>query len=44
MAQIIQSLPNKKAPGATGVRNSFLKAMGLQLVAALALVTKACLD
>ena len=44
VAQVIQSLPNKKAPGATGVPNSFLKAMGPQLVAALTLVTQACLD
>ena len=44
MAQVIQSLPHKKAPEATGVPNSFLKAMGPQLVAALTLITQACLD
>ena len=44
MTQIIQSLPNKKAPGAMGVPNSFIKAMGPQLVAALTLITQACLD
>ena len=44
IAQVIQSLPNRKAPGITGVPNSFPKAMGPQLAAALALVTQACLD
>ena len=44
MAQVIQSLLNKKAPGATDVPNSFLKAMGPQLVAALILIIQACLD
>ena len=44
VAKAIQSLPNKKAPGATGVPNSFLKAMGPRLAAALALITQACLD
>ena len=44
IAKVIQSLPNKKAPGASGVPNSFLKAMGPRLAAALTLVTQACLD
>ena len=44
VAKVIQSLPNRKAPGATGVPNSFLKAMGPRLAAALTLVTQTCLD
>ena len=44
VTQVIQSLPNKRAPGATGVPNSFLKAMGPRLAAALSLITQACLD
>ena len=44
VTQVLQSLPNKKAPGASGIPNSFLKAMGPQLAAALALITQACLD
>ena len=44
IVRVIQSLPNKKAPGVSGVPNSFLKAMGPRLVAALTLVTQACLD
>ena len=44
MAHTIQSLPNRKAPGASGVPNLFLKAMGPQLTAALTLITQSCLD
>ena len=44
MAQIIQSLSNKKASEATDMPNSFLKAMSPQLMAALILITQICLD
>ena len=43
MAHTIQFLPNGKAPGASGVPNLFLKAMGPQLAAALTLIAQVCL-
>lgn len=44
VAQVIQCLPNKKAPGTSRVPNIFLKAMGSLLVIVLTLLTQACLD
>lgn len=44
IAATVATLPNDKAPGASGVPNRFLKLMGQPLVAALRAIAQGCLD
>lgn len=41
---VVRGLPSRKTPGASGVPNTFLKAMGPWLVDALHQIAQACLD